>query len=231
MIKITKEQGTSAIPINAPVPLQVATPYFKKGFEFPITMLVNVHYNPEKAVKKDGIETPTPVLGFTFVDATNTKKTNTHYEYPIESTDDKYATKLAGMTERIKHIFDEALGKDKFKEEDFQGGSFSEFFANVEKAFNKYVVTIGEGDEAKSKKMYATEKLYLKLGFNKSYVTFPLFPNFVQKAFVGGKQQECTLGIDPKYDKIVPQVSASSSSTTFAIADDFGGGFDDLPQM
>lgn len=230
MISVKKEQGTQKVGINLPVKITTATQFFKQGYEFPIARLVNVHYNPEKPIKRNGLEELTPALGFTFIDAANKEKTNTFYQYPIASTDAKYKEREQWQGSAIKHIFDETVGEDKFKEEDFKGDTFEEFYAKVVETFNKY--QIPSKTEGKTIPLYSKTPVYLKQTLYKNRPGLPLFPNFVQAAYKENKQVECELKINPAQESVTMEEKVKTSNIMGSESEyGFGDISGDLPSF
>jgi hypothetical protein len=201
---ISKEvRGKSGIPISAPYKLDKRTPQFPNQYEFPIARLVKVHFDPAKEVKRQTGTENLPIVSFTFVTAQN--KQFTHVCFPIDEDEDEvFANKLGDLHQVIKHIFEEAVGIDKFDEADFTGETFTELFSNTAKAFQKYTITKGEGENAKVHTIAELTPLYIKLTYYKTTLQFPKYPNFVQRAKNGTIDIPCELLINPKYDKLEP---------------------------
>lgn len=229
-------QATAGIPIGAPIRLDKRTDMFPNSWEFPIANLVKVHFDPAKLVKREEIETPTPIL--TFIFSTIDRKQHTHTEFPIEDDDAKFDDKLGAMHQRIKHFFVETIGEDKFTEDSMDGEDFAEFFGNVAKAFNKETVVIPGKTEAENKTVpaYTRTPLYVKLTYYKTRVQFGLYPNLVQRAYIAGKQTKCELLINPQHDKVVPQERAAASTTytggtNAGYASAGNDGYPDIPDL
>lgn len=196
-------KGKSGIPIAAPYKLEKRTPQYPNQYEFPIATLVKVHFDPKKVVKRQSGEEEVPALMFTFT--TQQNKQFTDVCFPVdEDDDDVFETKLGDLHQKIKHIFEECIGLDKFNEEDFQGETFTELFGNVAEAFKKVTVTRGEGENAKTVPLHAITPIYIKLTYYKTNLQFPKYPNFVQRAKNGSIDIPCELLINPKYDKLEP---------------------------
>lgn len=231
--KISSEtQGSSNIPIPPPRELDKPTLLFPYGYEFPIVNLSEVKFDPEKEITKDGITNTVPVLIFKYID--NKKRAYQQIEFPIENDDEEKEEKFIGwFNSRVKHIFEETIGADKFKE--IEGKDWADYFKNIADAFNNQVVVKGEGDNAKKVVLYKQQPVYLKLTYNKSYLQLPTFPNFIQKATVGATQLACELRINPTYDKVKPQESAKNNLPNLGgHNNEFGGSFaggldDDFP--
>lgn len=216
---ISKEtQAKSGIPIPAPKKLDKATQTFPNAWEFPVVQLVKVHFDPAKDVTRNNETSQVPALLFVF--KTATEKQFTHIEFPVDEDDDKFDAKAEQLAQRIKHIFCETVGEDKFKEGSMEGDTFSEYFENIGKAFNSETYTKGEGEGAKVLPIYTRNHAYLKLVYYKDRLQIPLYPNFVQKAFNGVNPIECNLMINPTYDKVEPQARVQAG----AGAGQYGGG-------
>ena len=224
---ITKEtQGSSVLPIPAPIKLDKKQPPFKTGYEFPICNLVKVHFNPAKEMTIQGVKEERPVLEFLFKDAKNRQLP--HIEFPIDENDDKFNSKLEWMNQRIMHLWEETIGINKLPEEGIGTGaaSFAEYFKAVADAFNAVTYTDGE----KEKVLYPHIPLYIKLTYNRDRVQLPIFPNFVQRAknAKGELLSVEKLDINPTYDKIEPAANTASTTKYSGGTDNqFGGGVPD----
>ena len=227
---ITKEtQGSSLVPIPAPIKLKEASAQFKTGYEFPVVKLVKISFNPAKEMTVQGVKEERPVLEFLFKDAK--QRQFIHIEFPIAEDDDKFDKKLEWQNQRIMHIWEETVGLKNLPEEGIgtNASSFSEFFQDVADKFNAVKVTEGE----KEKVLYPTIPLYLKLTYNNSRLNLPMFPNFVQRASVGGKTVEVEkLIIDPTYDKVEPSAAVATTKYSSGTDNIFGGDTgDDFPDV
>lgn len=215
--------GGSTVPIPAPYKLDKPDNQFTTGYHFPIATLVAVSFIADKAMKQNGVEVTKPVLSFIFKDSKN--RQYQHIEFPVDDDDAKFESKVEWMNQRIKHIWDEAIGDRLFPTDGLgqEADNFADLFKDVATKFN--AVKTGEGDAAKV--VYATTPLYIKLTYNKDRVQFPLFPNFVQRATEGGKVGPVvTLTITPSRDKVEPPASASNTGSGYGGGTDatFGGG-------
>lgn len=240
---ISKEtQGSSIVPIPAPVKLganatEIQLAQYKTGYIFPIATLVNVVFDPEKPMKESGVEVTKPVLIFIFKDSKN--KQFTHVEFPVEETDQKYDSKREWFEQRVKHIWDETIGANKFPDEGIgsdltEESTFGDYFKAIADAFNKVVV--GEGD--KQHKLYALNPVYIKLTYNGDRLQFPLFPNFLQKAKEGDKILPVeSILINPTRDVIeikAKSVGSAASGLSTSRDNNFGGSGDagyDFPDV
>lgn len=231
-------QASAGIPIPAPKKLPQHTPMYPNAWEFPIASLVNVFYTPDKAVKNSntGEEVPTPVLSFVFV--TKDHKQFTHIEFPVDEDDAKFEDKLTALHQRVKHIFEQTIGESRFKEGSMDGDTFAELFENMAKAFNAEILTKGEGEAAKTVKLYTQGYVYIKVVYYKDKLQFPLYPNLVQRAFIGTEQRPCELIINPTYDKTEPQAKVSNNNNNSGggmyqggTNHSFGGDFPAFPDM
>jgi hypothetical protein len=209
-------QAKTGIPVTMPFKTEIRNPLYPNGYQFPIVNLVNVFFDPAKEVKQPSGETaPTPTLSFTYVDKSNTQKTSTFIEFPIQDDDAKFDTKLAAMQQRIKHIFTVCYGDNEFNEDEFDGDTFAELFENVGKAFNSRLFTKEpkEGEEpTKPVARYKLVALYLKPIYYGTNITLPQYPNFVQRAFDNKGAIPCEFTINPKYDKFVAEEKASAGN-------------------
>ena len=214
---VSKETaGGSIVPLPAPIVIDKPNEQFKTGYEFPVCNLVSVAFDPKKEMKgQGGVKEEKPVLIFVFKD--NKNRQVTHLEFPINDTDARFTDKMEWMNQRIKHIWDEAIGDRLFPEAGLgaNANDFSEFFEDVARQFNK--IKSGEGETAKL--VYPVRPLYIKLVYNGSRVQLPLFPNFLQRASDGEKKLPViALNIDPSRDKVKPATKAGASN--------YGGGTD-----
>ena len=212
---ITKETTSgSGIPIGAPVALKDRTPMYPNKYEFPIARLVNVVFDPAKEVKRNDEVTLTPVISFVLT--TKEGKKFTHVEFPVDDDDAEFQKKNEQLNQRIKHIFVETVGENKFEEGDMVGDDYAEFFSNVAKAFNKHTVQTPskDGEETKTVALYTRNQVYFKVTYYKDRLQLPLFPNFIQRAFAGtpSVQIPCDLLINPTYDKLEPQAKTTNSN-------------------
>ena len=107
-------QAKAGIPIPAPKRLDKHTAQFPNGWEFPVANLVNVVFEGEKSISRNGVEEKVPAL--TFVYKAKDGKQFTQVEFPIDMDDEKFDNKHNALTQRIKHIFEEVLGESKFEE-------------------------------------------------------------------------------------------------------------------
>lgn len=191
-------------------------PQFPNGWEFPITRLVNVIFNPAQETK-NGTQ---PVLDFIFKDDKN--RQYTHREWDIEMGDDKFAEKLQGMQIRIKHIFIQTIGQGVF---DSLGGlgagaqNMAQFFELVAKAFNSQTTTKDE----KVHKVYYLNPCYTKVTYYKNKLKFPLSPNFLEKVI---QNQPCTtlLISGSELDKLEPKKQAAGGGIPGVGTSSLGGG-------
>ena len=202
--------GGSAVPIPPPHKLAGGpTEQFTTGYQFPLANLVAVKFDPEKKMKISGVDTTKPVLNFIFKD--NKDRVFTHIEFPLDDDDTKFDDKLDWQRQRVKHIWDEAIGASLFPEEGVNGADFAELFKDMADKFNGLPASDG-------KPVYTKTLLYIKCTYNKDRLQFPLFPNFVQKAKVGDKiVPVITLSINMSKDRIEQTASKP------AVAG-FGGG-------
>ncbi len=223
----------AGIPINPPLPIPNPTTYFK-SHSFPIAILEKVEFVPDQVTKDRQTEEETvqPVLKFTFKDTQNSEKKITSIYYGIDEDDDKWDVKLEGLQKSIKHIFEETVGADKFAEEDFAGSTFAELFENVANAFNKVVHTKPakkgeeEGAPVVTVPVYTTVPCYIKLTYYNNRLGIPMYPNFLQRAYVskatGTIQVPCELGIS-KRDVIVNKADAKPAGQGGARDNALGG--------
>ena len=228
---ITKEtQGGGSVPIPAPIKLKEHTAAYKTGYEFPVVKLVKVHFNPAKEMTSDGVKEEKPVLEFLFKDSKN--RQFTHIEFPIKDGADRFSDKMEWLNQRIMHIWEETNGVSNLPEEGIgtNAKSFAEFFEDVAAKFNGVTVTEGE----KQRVLYPTVPLYIKLTYNKDRQNLPMFPNFIQRAVVDGKQVPVEkLIINPQYDKIEPSVNTGTANKYSGGTDNTFGGADedDFPDV
>lgn len=213
-------EGKSGIPIPAPHKLNTRTDIYPNGYSFPIGKLVNVVFNAEKEVNRNGVTDTTPAL--TFVFRTADGKQFTHVEWPIEDNDDKFQDKYDRLQRRLRHIFDETIGANKFEE--FEADDFKEFFEIMGNQFNKHTYVVGEGENAKTLKHYANTSIYIKVTYNGTRLQFPLYPNFVQRAGTKEKMIPCDLLITPQYDKIEPVEAKRATPFSTGTDNTYGGG-------
>lgn len=225
------QQGGSFVSIPAPIKLPAHTDQFKTGYEFPIGRLVLVKFNPEKEVKSNGVPEPKPVLEFLFKDAKDRQLT--HIEFPIDDDDAKFDQKMEWLNQRLKHIWDEAIGAQSFPDEGLgsNANNFAEFYEDVALQFNK----VKTSQEADAKTVYSQRPLYIKVVYNRNRLQFPLFPNFLQRAKNGDKLEPViTLTVDPTRDNIEPSKTVNAAAYTGGTDKDFGGGGiskDDFPDV
>ena len=208
--------GGSTVPIPAPYELDKPTPQFETGYHFPIAKLSAVAYIPNKETKLGERQ----VLSFIFKD--EEKRQYNHIEFPIDEDDAKFESKLEWLQQRLKHIWDETIGESLFPADGLgtNAETFGELYEDTAKKFN--AAKTGEGDLAVP--VYTKTPVYIKLTYNKDRVQFPLFPNFVQRAVVGGKPVPVTnLSITPSRDKVKPPTSASTASYGGGAETSFGG--------
>ena len=224
---ITKDtQGSSILPIPAPIKLDKKQHPYKTGYEFPSCRLVKVHFNPAKEMTVQGVKEERPVLEFLFKDEKN--RQITHIEFPIDEAADDFSKKQEWQNQRIMHIWEETIGVAKLPEEGIgtNATSFAEYFEAVANAFNAVKITDGD----KEKVLYPTVYLYIKVTYNKDRVQLPIFPNFIQRAknHKGEILSVEKLDINPTYDKIEPAVNTASTSKYSGGTDNtFGGGIGD----
>lgn len=228
---ISKEQqGSNIVNIPAPVKLSSHNPLFPLGYEFPIAKIVNIAVDPAKKMKESGLEVEKPVLIIVFKDAK--ARQFTHMEFPINDDDEKFDSKMDWLNQRIKHIWDEVIGADKFPANGIGSDAkdFGEFYTAVAAAFNSFGIK-KEGTEQVAHP-YATVPLYLKLTYNGDRLNLPLFPNFIQRAKSGDKQVPCEkLLINPNRDAI--EIKAKQTTYSGGTDHAFGGGTtsDDFPDV
>lgn len=222
----------AGIPIDPPIAIEKPTLYFKTH-KFPIAILEAVEFNDafETTDKQTNEVTTQPIIKFIFKDTVNPEKKVTSIHFPIDPEDDKFEMKLDGLQKSIKHIFEETIGADKFLEEDFAGTTFAELFENVGKAFNKHITNkivkkAGEEDVTAAVKSYTLVPVYLKLLWFNNRLAPSMFPNFVQRAFVGKAgatvQTVCELSIGKK-DNIVNKADAKPAVSGGARDNSYGG--------
>lgn len=207
--------GGSTVPIPAPFELDKPTAQYETGYHFPVARLSAVVYIPNKETKQGTRQ----VLSFIFKD--EEKRQYNHIEFPIDETDAKFEDKLEWLQQRMKHIWDETIGESLFPADGLglNAETFGELYEDVAKKFNS--VKTGEGDLAVA--TYTKTPVYIKLTYNKDRVQFPLFPNFLQRAQVGGKTVPVTkLIITPSRDKIKPP-TASTAAYGGGAETSFGG--------
>lgn len=216
-------QAKAGIPISAPLPIDKPTPLFSKGFSFPLAVLESVKFDPAKKSEDRQTKeiTESPVLEMVFRDHTNPEKKITSIRYPLNEDDDTFDIKHEGLTKSIKHIFEEAVGEDKFDEDDFSADSYAELFEKTAKAFAKYTVNQtkkgkdGAEDTVVAVPIYKTKVFYLKLTYFNSRLSPPMFPNFLQPAFKtvnnNTVQVPCELSVLKK-DAIVDKSNAQPAS-------------------
>lgn len=208
-------QGASIVPIPAPKKLTAPSDIYTTGYMFPICTLIAVKFIPNKAITRNGVEEEVPVLMFLFED--NKKRQFQHIEFPIDDDDAKAEKKSEWFISRVKHIWDETIGADKFPEEGINGDDIPSFYKGVADAFNSIKVPIN----GKEKCLYAVRPVYLKLTYNKDRLNLPLFPNFIQVAMRGDKQVPVTyLTINPARDNVEPKVAASPAVGGFTSGTD-----------
>jgi len=212
----------AGIPINPPLPIKEPNAYFKSHI-FPIATLEKVEYVAEQVTKdrQTNEETTQPVIKFTYKDKQNPEKKITSIYYGIEADDEKWDIKLEGLQKSIKHIFEEIIGADKFDEKDFSGSTFAELFENSANAFNKvtYTLPIKKGEEENSTPVvvpfYTTVPIYIKLTYYNNRLGVPMYPNFIQRAFVskptGTTQLICELAVG-KGDVIINKADAKPAT-------------------
>lgn len=213
-------EAKAGIPISTAKKLSAPTQQYPTGYEFPTARLVNVVFTADKEVGQD--KTPTPVIAFIFKGEAD--KQFTSMEFPLDYDDAKFDMKLEALQKRLRHIFDETIGTDKFVEGSMDGDTFAELFENVAKAFNSFTVTKGEGDTAKTVKLYAEGTHYLKVVYYQTRVQVPMFPNFLQRAIVNKIPVPCELRIVVGTDELEPKAKAKASGFG-ATGNDLSGGF------
>ena len=227
---ISKEQvGGSTVSIPAPIELKDHNPQYPTGYIFPIAKLDSVYCDPKKTMKEAGVEVEKPVLVFIFKDDKN--RVSTHMEFPIDEDDLKFDSKLDWTNQRVRHIWDETIGSDKFPEEGLgtDAVTFEDLYKAIADAFNGEVIK-KEGED-KPIKRFNINPCYLKLTYNKDRANFPLFPNFVQRAVVNGNKVPCeTLTINPSRDNVKPVVKPDAytpeGGNTFGSAGSAAQGYD-----
>lgn len=216
---ITKETRSEGVKLfNPPFKLEKVEAQYPNGYKFPVGKLVNVKAEPEYETK-DGKK---PVIQFIFKGTKG--ESYTHIEWNIDATDDKFATKLEGMQSRIKHILEQTgldLPGDGIGS---KAANFVEFFADVENVFNSQTIMKDE----KPIKKYYTNRLYIKVTYYKKNLGFPLFPDFLQLAEKDGKAVPCSLGINPSFDNLEPDITKGD---TFNNVTGAGGKVEDLPDF
>jgi hypothetical protein len=247
-------QGSQGVQLPAPIKLNTPNPMFKTGYEFPLCKLVAVSFNPEKKIKRGGVETLVYALEFRFKDAKD--RQYTHIEWPLDPTSKNAEKEPEWQDQRIKHIWEETIGSEKLPKEGLGTGAKteSEYFKLIADGFNsikisvlnpKYVPneTPKEGQEPISQTVdrvaYGQTFVYLKLTYNKTNLQLPLFPNFIQRGVINGAQVPVEkLMIDLKYDNVEPSISTSNTPSAAAglstgLDATFGGAnFDgDLPEF
>lgn len=212
--------GGSTVPLPAPYELEKPTEQFPTGYHFPVAKLAAVVYTAKKEMKQAGSTVEKPILSFIFKD--DKERQYTHIEFPIEDDDAKFESKLEWMQQRVKHIWDETIGESLFPEEGLglNAETFEELYEDMAKQFN--AKKTGEGEAAQV--VYSKTPVYVKLTYNKDRVQFPLFPNFIQRAVVGGKPVPVTnLTITPSRDKIKPAAASSTAAYGGGAESSFGG--------
>lgn len=199
---ISKEQvGGSTVSIPAPIKLKEHNPQYPTGYVFPRAKLSSVYFDGEKKMKDStGLETTKPVLVFIFKDSKN--RQITHIEFPIEEDDIKFESKLDWMNQRVRHIWDETIGANRFPENGIgeEAETFDVLFKELADAFNKEVAEV----EGKTVKVYTLNSVYVKVVYNRDRLNFPLFPNFLQKAEAAGKPIACDMLTITGRDSIEP---------------------------
>ncbi len=215
-------EAKAGIPVSTAKKLSTPTQQYPTGYEFPLVRLVNVVYTADKEVGQDKV--PTPIIAFVFKGEGD--KQFTGIEFPLDYDDSKFDMKLEALQKRLRHIFDETIGTDKFVEGSMDGDTFAELFENVAKAFNAAIVTRGEGENAKQIKLYAEGIHYFKLVYYNTRLQIPMFPNFIQRANAKGESVPsipCELRIVVGTDELEPKAKAKASG--FAAGGDLSGGF------
>lgn len=246
----TDTVAKAGIPIPAAKKLPAPTDIYPHGYEYPVAKLVRVSYDPAKDVKKNDVITPTPVLTFTYIDATG--KQFTDVIFPIdEEEDEKFFKEVETLNQKMMHIWDETIGRNKFVENSMDGGdgeddkeNFKIMFDNICKAFNAHTVEIAgkEGQEAKKIPLYSTVPVYFKVTYYKDRLQVPKYPNWIQRAYDSKNQQvPCEFIINPTYDKLTAEakvVNKENQNYGGARSNDFGGGgspangaFPDFPDL
>ncbi len=200
-------EAKAGIPISTAKRLDGNNPQYPTGYEFPLVKLVNVVFTADKEVGQDKV--PTPVIAFVFKGEGD--KQFTGMEFPLDYDDAKFDMKLEALQKRLRHIFDETIGTDKFVEGSMDGDTFAELFENVAKAFNAVTVTKGEGETAKQVKLYAEGTHYFKLVYYQTRLQIPMFPNFIQRAIVNKQAVPCELRITVGTDELEPKAKAKAS--------------------
>jgi len=215
-------EAKAGIPVDTAKKLESNNPQFPTGYKFPIVKLVNVVFTPNKEVERNGEKIPTPILSFVFKGEGD--KQFTSVEFPLDYDDAKFDMKLEALQKRLRHIFDETIGTDKFVEGSMDGDTFAELFENVAKAFNSFTTTRGEGENAKTVKLYAEHTHYFKVIYYQTRLQIPMFPNFIQRVLGTDKQPvPCELRIVVGTDELEPKAKAKVSG--FGAGNDLSGGF------
>ncbi len=214
-------EAKAGIPVSTAKRLDSNNPQYPTGYEFPLVKLVNVVFTPNKEVGQDKV--PTPVIAFVFKGEGD--KQFTGMEFPLDYEDAKFDMKLEALQKRLRHIFDETIGTDKFVEGSMDGDTFAELFENVAKAFNAVTITKGEGDAAKTVKLYAEGTHYFKVIYYQTRLQIPMFPNFIQRAKIGNSVVPCELRIVVGTDELEPKAKAKASGFNAGGGDLGGGGF------
>lgn len=239
---VSKDLRTSAgIPISAPIKLKERTPLYPNGYEFPIVRLVKVEFVEKKEIKRNDIVTELPVIQFILKG--DDDRQYTHIEFPVDESlsDDEFETKHTELQTRIKHIYDEVIGANKFVEGCTDSSNYKDFFRLFAEAFNKETVTIlGKDANSPSKvvPLYYTRKVYFKVTYYQTRLQLPKYPNFIQRAVNDkGEAIACQLVINLKYDKLEPTLPAKAqnaeqytggANTTFGAND---SDFSDFPDL
>lgn len=192
---------------------------FPNGYKFPVAELSEVSMSEDYEDKNGDIR---QTLSFTFVEKSKeTTKEHIHTEYDIESDDEKLDVKLEGMKSRIKHIFENTIGK--FVPMGDNASNFKELFKDIEAKFNE---KNEEGNLA-----FKGNKCYIKVTYYNGRLSFPLYPSFLQIA--KDKNTKCLLDVNKKRDNIVDDGDTGSNnppsvpgSNSGGVSQDFDSEFD-----
>lgn len=151
------------------------------------------------------------VLTFTFKDVEG-NRTYRHSEFTVKSTDDKKDVKVNGLNVRIKHIY-EAFAPFPATGLGMGATSWDQFFGMVESAFNtgNNGKPIYVREEAEKKIPVVT---WLKLVYDKKdNLTFPMFPNFIERITEANTNAPKTIVIDKKFDRLEQSGGATASTS------------------
>jgi len=216
---VTKDtRGTALMPIPVPSKLLETQrdQLFPMGYKYSTARLVNVVFDPEKEVKQNNETTTQPILSFIFADDKQRRATLTFF-VPSDMDEAKNDKETARQQERIKHIWDETVGEERFPEEGLAptAESHRDFFKEVADNFNRITREVPGGSAEKPKlvKMYGIDRVYIKLTYYNNNINFPLYGNIIQRAETGQKPLVCEkLDINPTYDKLSKEAGAPKNS-------------------